>query len=258
MMQKIAAVAVGLCLISISASAGHKKTSLFDAKNFSNTIYLTTQYVFRGVSFSDRDPAIQGSFDYTHPSGFYAGVWGSNWDGFGTESELELDYYLGYANALGPVDYDLGALYYTFPGAEDDGFEQNYFEASLALSYTLDAVPLTPTLGVAFNYSPDYNGNDGDGRYVLGTADFVLPAGIGLNLGFGYLNVAGHALSEDQNGFSYTHYQVGLSKTILEKFTFDVTYYGTSHDCQSEYGGAIFLDTEVCTPGTVFTLSRTF
>ncbi|HEX2243610.1 MAG TPA: TorF family putative porin [Gammaproteobacteria bacterium] len=29
---------------------------------------------------------MQGSFDYRHPSGFYAHVWGSNWDGFGTES----------------------------------------------------------------------------------------------------------------------------------------------------------------------------
>jgi uncharacterized protein (TIGR02001 family) len=263
MMQKLAAVAVGLSLIITSASAAQKKAGLFDAKNFSNTIYLTTQYVFRGVSFSDRDPAIQGSFDYSHPSGFYAGVWGSNWDGFGTESELELDYYLGYANALGPVDYDLGALYYTFPGAEDidptiGNFEQNYFEAHLGLTHTLDAAPLTPTLGVAFNYSPDYNGNDGDGRYILGTVDLALPAGIGLALGVGYLDVAGHVLSGVQNGFSYTHYQVGLSKTILEKFTFDVTYHGTSHDCQSEYGGAVLLDTEDCTPGAVFTISRTF
>ncbi len=258
MMRMIAAIAIVLPLIITSASAAKRKAGLFSPENFSNTIYLTSQYVFRGVSFSDRDPALQGSFDYTHPSGFYAGIWGSNWDGFGTESELELDYYLGWANALGPVDYDLGALYYTFPGAEDEGFEQNYFEAHLGLSHTFDTLPLSPTPGINYNFSPDYNGDDGNGHYFLATLDFTLPAGIGLSLGVGHLHVLGDSLSGNQGGFSYTHYQVGISKTLFKGLIFNVTYHGTSNDCQDEYGGPLFGTTDVCTPGTVFTLSRTF
>jgi len=255
---RMAAAAVGLSAFTANGLAcAQDDGGLLAAENFSNTIYLTTDYVFRGVSFSDEDPAIQGSFDYAHPSGFYLGVWGSNWDGFGTESEIELDYYGGYANAAGPIDYDVTALYYTFPGAQDDGFELDYFEAHLGLSHTVEAIPLTPTVGVGYNYSPDYNGEDGDSHYVLGTLDLVLPAEIGLSFGVGHLDVAGGALSGAQDGFSYTHYQVGISK-MIQSFSFGVTYHDTSEDCKDEYGAPLYLSSDVCTPAAVFTLSRTF
>ncbi len=255
---RVVAATVGLSGLATNGIAlAQEDGGLLAAENFSNTLYLTTDYVFRGVSFTEEDPAVQGSFDYAHPSGAYVGLWGSNWDGFGTESELEIDYYAGYANALGPVDYDLSALYYTFPGAEDEGFELDYFEAHVGLSHTVEAIPLTPTVGVAYNYSPDYNGEDGDGRYVLGTLDLALPAGFGLGFGVGHLDVAGGALTAAQGGFAYTHYQVNLSKNI-GGFDFAVTYHDTTSQCTAEYGAPVFIDTGVCTPGTVFTLSRTF
>jgi uncharacterized protein (TIGR02001 family) len=247
------------CLIFFACgqALAQDESDPFALENFSNTIYLTTDYVFRGVSFTSEDPAIQGSFDYSHPSGAYAGLWASNWDSFGTESELEIDYYGGYANALGPIDYDVAALYYTFPGAEDDGFELDYFEAHLGLSHTLEAIPLTPTVSAGYNFSPDYNGEDGDSHYVNGAVHFVLPAGIGLGLGAGNLNVDGGALSAFQGGFSYTHYYATLSKAI-QSFEFSLSYHDTTSQCEDEYGGAILLDRSVCTPGAVFTLSRTF
>ena len=31
---------------------------------------LYSQYIFRGLTQTDRDPAIQGGFDYSHSSGF--------------------------------------------------------------------------------------------------------------------------------------------------------------------------------------------
>jgi len=39
---------------------------------------LTSDYIFRGISQTSGNPAIQGGIDYAHSSGFYAGVWGSN------------------------------------------------------------------------------------------------------------------------------------------------------------------------------------
>jgi hypothetical protein len=67
--------------------------------------------------------------------------------------------------------------------------------------------------------------------------------------------VAGDALSGFQGGYCYTHYQVSISRTI-QSFTFDVTYYDSSSDCESECGGPILLNEGVCTLGAVFTLSR--
>jgi len=39
---------------------------------------IYSQYVFRGLTQTDRKPAFQGGFDYAHASGFYAGTWGAN------------------------------------------------------------------------------------------------------------------------------------------------------------------------------------
>src|SRR5687768_15472297 len=61
-----------------------------------------SQYIFRGLTQTDRKPALQGGFDYSHSSGFYAGTWGSNisWlrdgGGYNSGGSLEWDFYGGY------------------------------------------------------------------------------------------------------------------------------------------------------------------
>ena len=45
---------------------------------FTGNVGLFSQYIFRGLTQTNRKPAIQGGFDYAHESGFYAGVWASN------------------------------------------------------------------------------------------------------------------------------------------------------------------------------------
>ncbi len=50
---------------------------IFDAENFSSSVALATDYMSKGYSISDNGPVMQASFDYFHPSGIYAGIWGS-------------------------------------------------------------------------------------------------------------------------------------------------------------------------------------
>lgn len=91
---------------------------------FSVDLRAVSDYEFRGVSLSARDPALQGSLDYTFgDSGFSAGVWASNLD-FGSDydTHLEVDYYADYERVL----TDNFALYagialYTYPGSDDVG-----------------------------------------------------------------------------------------------------------------------------------------
>ena len=45
----------------------------------SATTVFTTDYIFRGISNTDKDPAVQPEFDLTYGM-FYAGIWGSNTD----------------------------------------------------------------------------------------------------------------------------------------------------------------------------------
>ncbi|WP_324780093.1 TorF family putative porin [Thiobacillus sedimenti] len=86
---------------------------------------LTSNYVFRGISQTQGEPAIQGGLDYSHASGFYLGTWGSNvgwltdFQGYKSGS-MELDIYGGYRNAIGPVSYDVGAIRYMYPGSKNN------------------------------------------------------------------------------------------------------------------------------------------
>lgn len=92
-----------------------------------------SQYIFRGLTQTNHNPAAQGGFDWTHESGFYAGTWTSNisWlkEGlsnltpgvsqglYGSGGSLEWDFYGGYKWSL-PNDFvlDTGTLYYWYPG----------------------------------------------------------------------------------------------------------------------------------------------
>src|SRR5512141_1314423 len=89
---------------------------------FTGNVGLYSQYVFRGISQTNEKPAVQGGFDLGHKSGFYVGTWASNisWLSDAVPSvsaSMEWDMYGGYKGSL-PADfgYDLGALYYYYPG----------------------------------------------------------------------------------------------------------------------------------------------
>ena len=90
---------------------------------FTYNIGLYSQYIFRGLTQTGREPALQGGVDYSHSSGFYLGAWGSNvsWvndGGLKSKSSLEVDVYGGYKNTIGDtgITYDVGALQYLYPG----------------------------------------------------------------------------------------------------------------------------------------------
>src|SRR5436190_15595448 len=102
--------------------------------SFTGNVGLYSQYVFRGISQTNEKPAIQGGFDLGHKSGFYVGTWASNisWLSDGTSgnppgttasASLEWDFYGGYKGTL-PADfgYDVGALYYYYPGTYPPGY----------------------------------------------------------------------------------------------------------------------------------------
>jgi len=67
---------------------------------------IYSQYIFRGLTQTDRKPAFQGGFDLATPGGFYAGTWGSNisWlhDAGVVDhgASLEWDFYGGYKYAF--------------------------------------------------------------------------------------------------------------------------------------------------------------
>jgi uncharacterized protein (TIGR02001 family) len=83
-------------------------------------IGVVSKYVFRGWVESDQ-PAVQGGIDYSHPSGLYAGYWGSTLgdqsytaSNAGLATPTENDVYVGFAGSGGPVSYDIGVTQFTY------------------------------------------------------------------------------------------------------------------------------------------------
>jgi uncharacterized protein (TIGR02001 family) len=89
-----------ICGVALADETASEDDGLFAVKNFGASVTLTTDYVFRGVSQTDENPAIQGSFDYKHPVSAYLGVWASNVDESISKGNIEIDYYAGFTREL--------------------------------------------------------------------------------------------------------------------------------------------------------------
>ena len=125
----VAACTSGLAVAQETASVEEA------ASPFSGSFTLATDYVFRGISQTQGDPAVQGNIEYTRAFGesglsAYAGAFGSNVDFAGTDARIELDWYGGLRGSTSGIKWDAGVVYYSYPGAEDR-LDLDYGEAVL-------------------------------------------------------------------------------------------------------------------------------
>ncbi len=198
--------------------------------SFSANVTLTSDYVYRGISQTNEDPALQGGFDYSHESGFYLGVWASSLEFNGGTSDapsLEIDVYGGmsgeFQNGLG---WDVGALYYIYPDQnEDAGNDYDFLEVYGALSYTWDT-EYQPSADIGIAYSPDFYGENDTGIWVHGGLGFSIPDMVDPYVQVGYQDVDGDKLND---GFDYTYYAIGVSKSI-DILTFDLSWQDASDE----------------------------
>jgi len=182
---------------------------------------LFSQYRFRGIMQTFGKPALQGGVDYSHSSGVYAGNWNSNVsEGAGfPNANLEMDFYGGWKKTWGDWGFDIGAIYYYYPGSNAgstkpfspinnktgkiaDGNVYN-FEGYIAGSWKF----LTLKYSHAFSDYFQAPNTDGSGYLELnGTYD--LGDGWGINGHVGHLNFK-HMSKAD-----YTDWKLGVTKDI--------------------------------------------
>ncbi len=198
-------------------------------------VALTTDYVFRGVSQTNEAAAIQGGFDFTHASGFYAGLWGSNVSGtLYNGGTLELDTYLGYATELGGIGVDVGVLRYNYRNASPS---TNYEELYLGLSY--GPVSLTYYRGVNL-------GNPRLGDYLDLSAEHELSGLFTVSAHVGWWNAV-------SGGQDYTDYKVAVSKDVLG-VGLELAY--TDTDMNATECTAFAGSTDWCDGRVVLTVSK--
>lgn len=190
---------------------------------------LTTDYVFRGITQTAENPAAQAEFDLGYKI-FYLGVWGSNLD-FGASggsdlASIEIDWYGGIKPVWNKFTFDIGAIYYTYPGAFDPGGDFNYVEIKTGVSHAFFNDKLALAL---INYwSPDNFAETGrndvlefDYGWTFDKVWYFTPTVSG---------VVGHQWGEkSEGGFDYTYWNVGLTLGFNNKppLSLDLRYWDT-------------------------------
>jgi uncharacterized protein (TIGR02001 family) len=128
--------------LSTLALAGLLAATSANAQDWSAEIGLVSDYRYRGLSLSDRKPALQASLTLEHDSGLYTELWGSSL-AKGSASRAEVDATVGYAIDLTEtLSADVSATYYAYPGAAEGN--------ALEITGTIEASrgPLTASVGL--------------------------------------------------------------------------------------------------------------
>ena len=175
---------------------------------------LVSDYRFRGLSQSFRQPALQGGFDYVAPSGWYLGNWNSSVSGnqYNNGAGLEMDFYGGYKfEPVKDVTADLGLLYYLYPGASigSSGEKYNNGELYVGLGYRWFSAKYSYGLTDFFGLNAGSGGANGGSRgsgYLDLSANFEIAEKTTLNLH------AGHQTVKNYGQLNYTDYKIGVAR----------------------------------------------
>ena len=209
---------------------------------------LSTDYLFRGISQNRNRPTVQGTIDLQHDSGVYIGAFASNVSFPGSNARQELDLAAGYRFALGATTFDLGGIYYTYPGydAAPGAFDYNYVEALAKASYTAGPVKFVGTAA----YSPNFYFESGNAVYLEGGADVTLPGDFSL---YGRLGYQWIERNPRYGAPDYANWSVAVSREMVAGITLTVGYYDTSLSKAECFAG-----TKLCDARAMVTLSRVF
>ncbi|MDX2144744.1 MAG: TorF family putative porin [Rhodospirillaceae bacterium] len=121
---------------------------------FSSSVAVTSDYIFRGYSQTDENPAFQPALNWESGTGFHLNFWGSNVDfNDGGQADVEVDITAGFSGAVDNVSYDAGVIYYAYPGARN-ALNYNYWEGYTTLGYDAGVAKLNGSV----YFSPDFFG----------------------------------------------------------------------------------------------------
>ena len=184
------------------------------AAEINGYLVLTSDYVFRGVTYSDGYFAAQIGGDVTFDNGVYFGAWASSIDietPSGAERDLEVDYYLGYGLDLtDALTVGANVVAYTFPGAEGL-LDYDYEEYSLSINY-MDRV------WFEYSYAPDIFSTGTETHNYGLFSELPLGHQIVASAGIGYYDTS--ALSDD----SYAYWELGVTREF-ERIAIDLRYH---------------------------------
>lgn len=208
---------------------------------FTGNFGIFSQYIFRGLTQTNGNPAAQGGFDYTHSSGFYAGTWLSNisWltdnppkngnPPIGYQSApLEWDFYGGYRGSFGASDfgYDVGLLQYYYPGTVWPGnTKADTLEGYGLVSWKWLSAKYSYSLGNNIFGVPNSRGTG----YLDISANYPLTDKLTLQAHYGDQKYKGTTAGVSNDSVAtYQDYKLGLSYALPKNYTVGA-YYTNTH-----------------------------
>lgn len=170
---------------------------------------IASDYRYRGISQSQKDPALSAGADYTNNvNGLYVGTWLSTikWiksSTYGGDGPVEWDIYAGKRGEIAPgVSYDVGTLFYYYPNnnlSVDANTWEVYGQVGYGPAYLKYSYALTNTFG---------NANSDGSYYIDAGINQPLAEGVTLNLHAGRQVIAGAGNSI----YNYNDWKVGVTK----------------------------------------------
>ena len=112
-----------------------------NAVELEGSIGGVSNYVWRGATQTNGNPAVQGYIAASTEGGFYANAWGSKVD-FDDDTTAEVDITLGYGNDINDkISYDVGYIRYSYTGDDVD-----FGDDAQEIYGTLNIGPLSGTV----------------------------------------------------------------------------------------------------------------
>lgn len=187
---------------------------------------LTSDYLFRGVSQTDEEPALQLGADLNFDSGFYVGAWASNVD-FGAGSpDIEIDTYIGWNTDISDAwNFDIQFNRYNYIGEDDDFGDGDYNE--LITSVTWDE-----TVSLSYGFTNDVYGLGETGQYFGASGSWEIGHGVSLDLSLGKSTFGNDTGLED-----YMDWSVGINRDF-GPVNAAIGYYDTDEEGEFNFGEA--------------------
>jgi uncharacterized protein (TIGR02001 family) len=248
--MRIHHVLCGLALLGAAAPA-----ESFELEDAGLTVGVTpavsSDYLFRGISQTRSRPAVQGTIEIQHTSGLYVGAFTSNVAFLGTNARQEVDALAGWRTTVAGISLDLGGIAYTYPGYDNGPglYDLQYFELGVKASYEAPSAPLPVKVLGAFNWSPNYQSESGEGFYVEGGLEVALPHNFTLAGRAGYQWIQNNARWGTPD---YANWDVTLSHKFSD-FVLTAGYFDTNISRGECVGGQ-----KICAARAMVYLSRTF
>lgn len=174
--------------------------------DLSANVGMVSDYRYRGVSLSDRGPALQGGADLVGKH-FFVGTWASSIAEYGG-TNVEIDVYGGLQGGSDRFGWTAGAYAYLYPGGED----VNYVEAIASAETYIGPV----TLGLEAAHAPRQDNVDVANTYLGASGSFDAGSGFGVRVRGGYEDGFYDGKWDWEVGASYTRGPLAASLSYVD------------------------------------------